>query len=158
MIDVASLCDPAHFVLLVTLVSFVVELVRMRVYNGTTITMLLILVFSQLYVAVSLDVFCKAGHKQFAWAVVLLSVLMFLGFDRMIDWVASPFQAKKPAPARTIQPVQPSQQVNPIRTPVKKPIVKPTPMPVKPPAREAEQHLMAYNDFPSATEAFRGRR
>ena len=62
MIDVASLCDPAHFVLLITLVSFVVELVRMRAYNGSTITMLLTMLFAQLYVAVSLDVFCKAGH------------------------------------------------------------------------------------------------
>ena len=84
VLKLREMCDPAHLVLMIGLLGIVVEILRTKRFTGDTIMVLLGTLLFNMYLAI-LDVFCKTGHKSFAWALVTLSILIFIGVDKLLQ-------------------------------------------------------------------------
>lgn len=82
-----QMCQPAQVIVLFSVASMVFEILRTRMdlFNIHNLFVIMTLVVSHLTVAVMADIFCQSGYENFAWLIILLSFLMFVGADRMLE-------------------------------------------------------------------------
>ena len=85
-LDVKKMCQPAQAVVLLSVVAFVIEVIQTKgVFTVHNAFVLATLLMSHLSIGVLLDVFCRAGHKNFAWVLIILSGLLMVGADKALQ-------------------------------------------------------------------------
>jgi hypothetical protein len=86
VLNIKKLCAPSQLVLMITLASFAMQVLSTKgFFTQHNILVILSVLLGDLTLSVLLDVFCKSGHEQFAWALVSVSILLMLGADRLLQ-------------------------------------------------------------------------
>jgi hypothetical protein len=94
VLNVKKLCTPSQLVLVITLASFAMQVMSTKgFFSQHNILVILSLLLGDLTLSVLLDVFCKTGHEQFAWALVSVSLLIMFGAERLLQ---KPFKRSTP--------------------------------------------------------------
>lgn len=95
VLNIKKLCAPSQLVLMITLASFAMQVLSTKgFFSQHNILVILSVLLGDLTLSVLLDVFCKSGHEQFAWALVSVSILLMLGADRLLQ---KPMKKKAPS-------------------------------------------------------------
>ena len=95
VLNIKKLCAPSQLVLMITLASFAMQVLSTKgFFSQHNILVILSVLLGDLTLSVLLDVFCKSGHEQFAWALVSVSILLMLGADRLLQ---KPMKKQAPA-------------------------------------------------------------
>lgn len=95
VLNIKKLCAPSQLVLMITLASFAMQVLSTKgFFSQHNILVILSVLLGDLTLSVLLDVFCKSGHEQFAWALVSVSILLMLGADRLLQ---KPMKKQPPA-------------------------------------------------------------
>ena len=85
MLEVKKMCKPSQIVLLVSLCSFFMQIFQTKgFFNNHNLLVIASMFLSQLTLAVMLDIFCKNGYKNFAWALVTVAFLVMVGADKLL--------------------------------------------------------------------------
>jgi hypothetical protein len=99
--DVKTMCQPAQAVVVLSVLSVLMEILQTRgLLNVHNIFVLVCLLVSQLTCAVLLDVFCLAGHKDFAWVIIILSGLIFIRADMYLQKGLNSLAGKNQTPVK----------------------------------------------------------
>lgn len=102
VLNIKKLCAPSQLVLMITLASFAMQVLSTKgFFTQHNILVILSVLLGDLTLSVLLDVFCKSGHEQFAWALVSVSILLMLGADRLLH---KPMKKQAPAASLAARP------------------------------------------------------
>jgi hypothetical protein len=138
VLNIKKLCAPSQLVLVITLASFAMQILSTKgFFSQHNILVIVSLLLGDLTLSVLLDVFCKTGHEQFAWALVSVSILIMLGAERLLQ---KPFKAPAPSSSRPAysQPMPLEAMRNKMR---KEHMTKKTPMTKKEPMGTKRQYM-----------------
>jgi protein-S-isoprenylcysteine O-methyltransferase Ste14 len=85
-LNVKKLCQPAQAVVVLTVLSLIMEILQTKgLLNIHNLFVLTSLVICHLTIAVLLDVFCQAGHKNFSWVLIVMAGLVFVRADMYLQ-------------------------------------------------------------------------
>ena len=84
MLKIKQMCDPAHFVMMLSIFNVFLQIYRAPGFTSEVVWLILTTLLGNVFIAVNLDMMCKSGYTNFAWLLVLMSVFMMVGADRAL--------------------------------------------------------------------------
>lgn len=86
VLKVKDMCQPSQVVVAVAFMSLFFEIFQTRgMLSANNIFVIASMFVYMLSFAVLADIYCQTGYEKFAWLVILMAFLMFVGADRYIQ-------------------------------------------------------------------------
>jgi len=85
-LNVKKMCQPAQAVIVLAFLALIMEILQTQgLLNIHNLFVLANLLVCHLAIAVLIDVFCQAGHKNFAWVLIVMAGLVFVRADMYLQ-------------------------------------------------------------------------
>jgi hypothetical protein len=86
VLKVKEMCQPSQIVVAVAFMSLAFEIFQTRgMLSINNIFVIATMFVYMLSFAVMADIYCQNGYEKFAWIVIVMTFLMFVGADRLLQ-------------------------------------------------------------------------